>query len=88
MCNISVYELPSPRNSKIYEAREKPEGKVGAKESARQQVEWVSRALGMEGGVVVCGGVSQTVLAEEELRKFSYQKWAQSSPDRKKGSRG
>lgn len=38
--------------------------------------------------VVQCGGVSQTVLAEEELRKFSYQKWAQSSPGRKKGKRG
>lgn len=38
--------------------------------------------------MVECGGVSQTVLAEEELRKFSYQKWAQYSPDRKKGNGG
>lgn len=42
------------------------------------------RALDRGGGSVLCGGVSQTISAG----KFSYQKWAQRSPDRKKGSRG
>lgn len=49
MCerNISAYELPVLRNSKIYESREKAEGKVGGKENTR----WVRRVgLGQESG--------------------------------------
>lgn len=52
MCNISAYGWPVPRNSKIHEAREKTEGKVG-KEDARWVV-GVYRALDRRVVVVCC----------------------------------
>lgn len=83
--NISAYELPIPRTVRL-RRREKRWQEGGG----RRMLDgwWVHRALSRRVVVVGCGGVSQIVVAEEELRKVSYQKRAQRSPDRKRGSGG